>query len=139
MWAELQAYDQVASWNGDGFDFPVLWARTRRLRMGVDANRWLWLDMMSAFDRLNTAAESGEEKRSLALENIGHAITGKGKLKAPAWAEDVVQGRSMGAATYDLWKAGGKHRELLAEYCEEDTDLMRAIEAKTGYLALFQT
>jgi DNA polymerase elongation subunit (family B) len=140
MWRELAAYDQVVAWNGDGFDFPVLFARTRKLRLQADANLWLWIDQLEVFKRMNMhSAGTGDEKRSMALENIGQAVTGRGKLQVPEWARAVVGGRALGAATWDLWAAGGRHRQLLLDYNLEDADLLRAIEAERPYLALLQT
>lgn len=139
FWGVVGAFDQVSAWNGDAFDFPILAARSRRLRLPVNMNHWVWICQMEAFERLNTASESGDEKRSLALEAIGQAVLKRGKLVAPDWAQDVVLGRSMGAAAYDLWAAGGRHRALLEEYNVEDTDLLRLLEAKLHHLDLFQT
>jgi len=124
----LDPYDQVASWNGDRFDFPVLRARAKAREIKIDLGRWLWLDHLELFKRMNQmAAESGDEKQSYALQAIATAVVGEGK-------DDVDASQS-----WQMWEAGGEKRDKLARYCWKDTDLMRRIEAKTGYIELLQT
>jgi DNA polymerase elongation subunit (family B) len=135
FWGKLEAYDQVCAWNGDGYDFPVIWARTQRLRLRITARRWIWLDHMEAFAKHNTA-RSGEENRTFSLESVGLHVAGRGKLECPQWAQGVVAGRSLGAAAWDLWAAGKLHRELLADYNVRDTELLVDIDAKRPYLAI---
>lgn len=146
FWEEIRPFDQVCAWNGgdtrirgDGFDFPVLFERSRLRRVRVEARRWLWLDQMAVLDRLNTAAKSGDEKRSMKLEDVGQSITGKGKLKTPDWVVERFGRKRLGEITYELWAAGGKFRDLLVDYCEEDTDLQWLIEEETGFIELFHT
>jgi DNA polymerase elongation subunit (family B) len=136
FWEELGAYDQVCAWNGgepfedgDGFDFPVLIARSERVGVrNVDARRWLFTDQMVAFRRMNMhAAESGEEKRSMKLQNVAMATIDEGK-------QDFDAGK-----TYEAWAAGGARRRELVAYCVQDTELLPKIEKKTGYLDLFST
>lgn len=129
MWEALRPYDQVASWNGDGFDFPVIYARSDHTRVRkVDSRKWLWVDHMLAFKKMNMhAAESGEEKRSMRLQSIAMAILGRGKKEFDA------------SKTYEAWSQGGEARRKLVAYCAEDAALMPDIEKKTGYLDLFQT
>lgn len=135
FWESLDPYDQVLAWNGDGYDFPVLWARSKHLRVRAVARRWLWLDQMEVFAKHNTA-RSGEENRSMSLDSVAHNVIGRGKLACPDWAAGVVAGRSMGAAAWDLWAAGGRHCELLGDYCLEDTRCLPAIDKKRPYLAI---
>lgn len=136
FWTALEDFDQVAAWGGDRFDFAVLKRRSELLRgaMPKDFRRWLYLDHLKVFDRMNTAAASGDEKQSLALNNICHSLFGEGKEEA----EGIVPGKSLGAQTWDLWAAGGAWRELLSTYCVRDTTLLRKLEEKTGFIALFQ-
>lgn len=140
LWITLLDFDQVVAWNGDGYDFPVIWERSRQRRLKVNVDRWLWLDQMVAFKRMNmNASESGDEKQSFKLEDIGQYIVGKGKLKSPHFVRKRFGDRALGAISWDLWEAGGAFRELLSDYNVEDTDLLRAIEQETGYIDLFQT
>lgn len=128
LWHTLDRFDQVLSWNGDRFDFPVIRARTRRCELPIEPGRWLWLDHLELFRRMNTmSAESGEEKQSYALGAISHAVLGEGK-------DDVDASKS-----WEMWAAGGEAREKLARYCVKDSDLMRRVEGKTGYVELLQT
>lgn len=128
LWRNLQPFDQVLSWNGNRFDFPVVRARTKRMRLDIDARRWLWLDHMDLFRRYNMmAAESGDEKQSMALQAIAMATLGEGKDPFDA------------SKTWEAWAAGGAERERMVRYCHKDTDLMRRIEEKTGYVELLQT
>lgn len=125
---ELERFDQVIAWNGDRFDFPVFVARVERLGIYPQWKRWLWLDHMVLFQRMNMhASESGEEKQSMALEAISQAILGYGKHEFDA------------SKTWEAWATGGEHRAKLVNYCRHDTELMPAIEAKTGYIELLQT
>jgi hypothetical protein len=41
--------------------------------------------------------------------------------------------------TFELWNEGGKYRELLLRYNARDSQLLRKLEAKKGYIALFQS
>jgi DNA polymerase elongation subunit (family B) len=128
LWCGLELFDQVLSWNGNRFDFPVIKARTKLLRLDVDTRRWLWLDHMDLFRRYNTmAAESGDEKQSMALQAIATKIVGEGKDDFDA------------SKTWEAWVADGEERARMVRYCVKDTDLMRRIEAKTGYVELLQT
>lgn len=128
LWSALDTVDQVAAWNGDRFDFPVVFERSRRRGIRVNAKRWLWLDHLEVFRRMNTAAESGDEKQSLALQAVAMAVLGEGKL----------EGFDAGA-TFAAWSAGGAERDRLLEYNARDVDLMRRIEERTGYIELLYT
>lgn len=134
LWQELDAYDQVVAWNGDGFDYPVLWERSAYLGIRVDPRRWLWLDQLVLFKRMNSGG-SGAEKQSMRLEDIGQEITGEGKITTGG----IVPGKALGAQTWEMWEAGGAWRARMVRYNVQDTDLLRKIEAKTGYIALFDT
>jgi DNA polymerase elongation subunit (family B) len=129
LYRALASFDQVCSWNGDDFDFPVLKERTKRRKIDVGVlRRWLWMDHMLLFERMNMqVAQSGEEKQSKALDAVAWAQLGDGK--------DPFDARR----TYDAWASGGEERDRLVRYCVRDADLMRRIEVKTGYLALHQT
>lgn len=141
LWAELDAYDQVACWNGswgneEAFDFLVLWNRSRELGLHVDPRRWLWLDQLVVFMKMNMhSAQSGAEKRSYKLEDIAQAVLGRGKRKEAG----IIPGKSLGAQVRPMWDAGGAWRAAMARYCAEDATLLRDIERHTGYLDLFQT
>ena len=130
LWEVLDQYDQVAAWNGDGFDFPVIYARSqdRRLLAGRDWRRWLWLDHLELFRRMNTAAaESGDEKQSLALDAVCQSVLGVGKMEFDA------------SKTWEAWDQGGESRELLGKYCDVDTLRMVQLEDKTGFVKLLRT
>ena len=129
LWNVLERFDQVVAWNGDGFDFPVLKARTKELQIPVkDVRRWTYLDQMLCFKRNNImSSSSGDEKQSFRLEAIAQALLGEGK-------HDVD-----GSKTWEYWIAGGTERTKLLEYNIQDTDLLRRVEEKTGYLELHQT
>jgi DNA polymerase I len=142
LWRELDNFDQVVAWNGDGFDFAVLWGkqergnakggRTEKVGIRIEPRRWLWLDQLPLFKRMHSAS-SGDEKASMRLEDIGQAIVGEGKIQEGG----LIPGKSLGAQTWEMWEAGGEHRARMVRYCVADTDLLRKIEAKTGYIALF--
>jgi DNA polymerase elongation subunit (family B) len=128
LYRVLAPFDQVAIWNGDDFDCPLLRARTKDRRIDLNIQkRWLWIDQMVLFERLNRqVAESGEEKQSYALNAVAQSQLGEGKDELDA------------KRTYEYWAAGGESREKLVRYCVRDTLLQRKIEQKVGYLAMHQ-
>lgn len=137
MWSHLQAFDQILAWNGDNYDFEMITARSDRMRVRVDPRRWVWLDQLSLFDKMNTASESGDEKQSLALQSVSMQLLGEGKEETPPEIVALFGNRHLGAMTWDLWAAGGKYREMLLAYNVKDAMLQARIEAKTGYAELF--
>ena len=128
LWDVLDNYDLVAAWGGDRFDFPVLQARSKLHQLLAaqrrDWRRWLWLDQLALYRRMNTAAESGEEKVSLKLDVVAMALLGTGKHEFDS------------SKTWEAWAAGGEARARLLAYNEQDTALMPRIEGKTGYIAI---
>jgi DNA polymerase elongation subunit (family B) len=140
----LKAFDVAVAWyggngkKGHGFDFPVLDARAEHCGARWRDRRHLTIDFKDVWEKMNRmAAESGDEKESLALESVAQAKLGEGKEKTPADVAEKFGNKSMGALTYPMWAAGGRWRELMLEYMAKDTDLMRKLEAKAGYLSLF--
>lgn len=135
LWERIVGFDQVLAWNGDGADFPVCWKRSQHLSLSCDVRRHHWLDHMKLFERMNKAsAESGAEKRSMKLEDIGMAVVGRGKDNFDA------------SKTWEAWNtppcASGKCsrcRDCMARYNRNDTVLLRDIDAENGYLELFNT
>lgn len=124
----LEDYDQIVAWNGDKFDFTAIWARVARRGIRANFSRWLWLDHMVLFVRMNTgSAESGDEKQFLSLQSIATAVLGEGKDDFDA------------SKTWEAWLAGGTERQRLTRYCVKDTDLLRRLEEKTGFIGLLQT
>lgn len=124
----LNGIDQVLAWNGDKFDFPLLVARSLQRGLRPTFDRWLWLDHMKLFERMNTmAAESGDEKQSMALDSIAEAVLGERKLPFDA------------SKTWEKWAAGGEDRLELGRYNLRDSQLMAMLEAKTGYVALLDS
>lgn len=126
LWEALRPYDQVLAWYGDGFDFPVIFARTQARGIAVNAFRWLWLDQKALFERMHTSA-SGQDKTSMRLQDVCMATLGEGKNEFDA------------SKTWEAWAAGGESRERLVKYNIQDTALLPKLEAKTGYASLFQS
>lgn len=144
MWKVLGMYDQVAAWNGDRFDFPVIKARTEKYGLkqayAYAWRRWLWLDHLELFRRMNQmSAESGEEKTSFSLEAISQSVLGYGKVPFDAsktyeaWTRDTLCGHT------GTEHACNECRACMVFYCEHDTRLMYDIEQKTGYIQLLLT
>ncbi len=132
LWDVFENYDQIMAWNLDRFDGPVIKARSDKhnLLQGKDRDwrRWLWLDHLDLYRRMNmAAAETGDEKQSYALQAVATAILGDGKDDFDA------------AQTYEAWAAGGEERARLLEYNIKDTALMPRIEVKTGFIELLRT
>jgi DNA polymerase, archaea type len=123
----LEEFDCIAAWYGDGFDFVVLQERCKRLGLDVNWKRWALLDHLEVFRGLNAhVAESGEEKQSMALNNVAQAVLGEGKHDFDA------------SKSWEAW-ADPITRKVLVDYCIQDTALLLKIEEKTGYLKLFGT
>jgi DNA polymerase elongation subunit (family B) len=138
LWRALQPYDQVLAWNGDGFDFPVLFARSADRGVDVDARMWLWLDHLELYARMNkNASESAEEKRSMRLNDIAFAELKMGKEETPDFVVERFGAKGLGALSWQLWEAGGDFSDALERYNYRDTDLLRRIEKKTGYVGVF--
>jgi DNA polymerase elongation subunit (family B) len=144
--ANLRRFDQVCTWEGDWkggeFDSVLFAARTRRCGLGVDPRRWMWLNQLAVWRKMNMhSAESGAEKESFKLEDIAWEQIGKGKESVPDFVVkrfgDAAL-RGLGGLTWDLWEAGGKFRELLVRYNARDTEILRELEKKKGYITLFQ-
>lgn len=156
LWRTIDRFDQVVAWAGDFYDFPYLLARTRRQRLAIDERRWLWLDQLTLFRRMNLGG-TGDEKQSLKLGSIGHGLVGVGKSKLEGDEARAIlayldtNGPTLharfaamfhrdgaieisGADSWPLWEAGGPARDLLLRYCERDTWLCSAIEKKTGFV-----
>lgn len=138
LWDALKEYDQVLAWFGDGFDFPVIFARTEQRNLKIDPRRWVWADMLTIWKRMHSA-ETGDEKESMRLEDIAQAILGEGKEVVPDFVRERFGDKSLGALAWQLWETGGEFRDLLFRYNVKDTALLRKLEAKKGYLGLFQT
>lgn len=145
--SHLSHYDQICVWEGDWrggeFDSVVLPARWREQGIFTDPRTWLWVNQLAVWKRMNQhSAESGAEKESYALEAIAHEQIGKGKEPIPQFVidrfgEEKLK-KGLGAITRDLYDAGGEFRELLLKYNIRDAVLLRELEAKKGYLTLFQ-
>lgn len=133
LWESLEMFDQVVSWSGLwgsklGFDASVIIARASHLGLMVNPDRWLWLDHLELFRKMNTmAAKSGAEKQSFKLEAIAQELLGEGKDDFDA------------SKTWEAYIGGEKSRKRMLRYCVKDTDLLRRIDEKTGYIDLLQT
>lgn len=130
LWNNLFNFDLVAAWGGDKFDFPVLKNRSKVLKYKpkFDSRRLLYLDHLEIFKRMNImAAKSGDEKQSLALNNVAQAVLGYGKKPF-----DRMN-------TWEEWAAGGERRQNLIEYNIHDAKLMPLIDKKTGYIDIHLT
>lgn len=124
---QIIAYNGGSSWGEEGFDFPVLRARTEHLWPGASRkmNRWLFLDHLKAYRKLHLMfAETGEERSSYSLDNVAKFVLGEGKHEYNA------------KNTTADWRAGGERRDKLVSYCQQDTALLPRIEAATGILDL---
>lgn len=115
--------DQLVGWNTDRFDEPVLRERARMLGCNTRVlQRILFMDQMQCYLKHNlNNADSGEEKQSVALNNVAFALLGEGK-------KDLEN-----KGILELYNEDPKR---LLEYNVQDVALMPKIEEKTGYLEL---
>lgn len=126
----LDHFDLVLAWFGAIYDFEVITRRCVRLDARLHDktpiwNRWCWLDAAEVFRKYNmSAAGSGDEKQSMALNEVAHRLLGEGK-------HDFDSSR-----TWEAWEAGGSSRLDLVRYNIQDTRLLPLIERKTGYVEL---
>lgn len=136
LWHCMADYCQIASWNGDGFDFQVMKANCEALAKRyskmfepywANRRRIQFVDMLACFRRHHMAAESGDDKTSFRLGDVCQALIGEGKT-------DFESGK-----TWEAWEAGGAARQELLAYNIQDTALLPKLEAETGYLELQQT
>jgi DNA polymerase I len=124
FWHEAARYEQIVGWGLDRFDREVLINRSKVLGIPIEPRRWLWLDHLVIFKRMNvSASKSGDEKQSMALHAIATSVAGVGKLDVDS------------AKTWELWE---RDPDLLARYNLRDAELMFLIEQATGYLELHQ-
>lgn len=142
----LEGYDQICVWEGDfkggEFDSVVLPARLRLHSIPVDDRRWMWLNQLAVWKKMNQhAAESGAEKESFRLDDIAFEQIGEEKTRAPAWVVERIPKaeRGLGPVAWDLWAEGGKFRKLLAKYNLHDSRLLRSLERAKGFIGLFQS
>lgn len=130
FFTQLDRYDLALAWNGDQFDFPVLRARSQKLKVKLRADRalvwerWCWLDQMQTYKKYNQAHESGEERASFRLDAVARHLLGEGKHDFDA------------SKTWQAWEEGGEQRYRMLRYNEQDTLLLPRIEEKTGYVAM---
>jgi DNA polymerase elongation subunit (family B) len=155
----LDGFDQIVAWNGERFDFPVLWGEMRMMRedkglaefpfsppqygtigrigklfgtRAYDRRKWLWLDHYQLYKKMDLqVARSGDEKQSFKLGDVATAILGDGKDRFDS------------SRTWDAWQCTdptqAHNREALVRYNQKDTDLLRRIEEKKSYIALLDT
>lgn len=125
FWFEVLDVEQLCSW-GD-YDREVMVERSWALGIPTPTRKWLFLDHLELYKRLNMASsESGDEKQSFALDAVATALLGEGK--AP-----IAANRS-----WEYWAQGGRTRQALVDYNVRDADVERRIEEATGYIALQQ-
>jgi DNA polymerase elongation subunit (family B) len=138
LWDACEGYDLLVAWmspfQGE-FDFEMIRARTKAVQANDrHVRRLLYLDHLKVFKRMNsTSAESGEEKRSYKLDAIAQALKVGQKDRFDA------------SKTWEAWcrpdcsQECMRCRGCLYRYNRQDTALMKRIEDKTGFIALFQT
>src|SRR5258707_2635364 len=125
FWRTCQPFDQLIAWNGDYFDFSILKMRSELLGLKPNHRQYLYLDHLLVYKRQSIgSSESGEDRTSYKLESVAQVTLGEGK-------HDVD-----GSKTWEYWSAGWDSRIKLLHYCLQDTDLLRRIEEKTGYIEM---
>lgn len=148
FWKLAAGYDQLVAWSGMVFDFPIMEQRSKKMGAfpvkGID--HWLWLDHHDVFERMNkNSAESGAEKQSLKLQDVGMQLVGHGKddFDASKTFEAWEDAHRLGHTFDNVMHYGPGHEPTdhcrLVRYNCKDVGLMTEIEAESGYLDLFQT
>lgn len=131
----LWAFDLILAWAGtwgrdETFDFAVLRERCARLGIAradarpIQWHRWALLDMLDVYQTYNLAHESGAERASYKLGDVGRVHLGRGKVEFDA------------SKTWEVWDSGPAGKSRIDEYVRGDVELLPALEAATGYVAL---
>jgi DNA polymerase elongation subunit (family B) len=125
-------HDVLLAWNGDRFDFPVVKSRMNLLGVEFDPGMYHWLDHLRLFKRYYSRTEDGSVTSSFSLDKVAEAFLGERKVPV----QERATGRGWDGKG-DLFKWIWKETpDLLKEYNDQDTDLMRKIEEKTGFIQL---
>lgn len=140
LWEQLGGVDQVAMWAGSAhafqkgrrpgvgiFDVDLLLARTARYsaQLRIEPRRWLWISHLEAYAKMNmSAAGSGEEKQSLALNAVARSLGLAGK-------EDFDASKM-----WEAWLGNGEDLDRACSYNARDVRVMLEIEHKKPYLDL---
>ena len=123
----IQGFDTLLAWNGKDYDFYVLRARCRHLRIEVDWYDWNCLDYMLVVKKCLMSITDKKFKRSFALDNIGADVLGLRKLEL-----DIDKGRM------DKLIRDKRVGELRA-YNGRDVEIMIKLEEARGFLQLHTT
>ena len=119
-------HDTLAAWNGNDYDFFVLRARCRFLKIVVDWHQWNLLDYMLTVKKCLMSISEPTFKRSFALDNIGQNVLGIQKLKVNCPMDRL-----------DRLIEEDRVEELKA-YNERDVEIMVRLEEKHEFLMLHQ-
>lgn len=127
----LEKYDVVVTWNGAGFDFPVLINRFRLRGIRVEWRRYLFLDLLPIFKR--HFVRGGSKATSFALDSIGDKVLGMRKMD---WRKIFRKRNPEVSSTFlNLYRYEPK---LLEEYNRYDVEITRKLEEFTGFAAIEQ-
>lgn len=139
----LSAYQQICVWEGDwaGGEFDSFVVPSRMAQRGivdVDPRKWIWTNQLAVWKK-HSSAESGAEG-SFKLDVIAHEQLGDGKERVPQFVIDrfgeaACRG-GLGRLIRPLYDAGGRFRDLILEYNEKDTALLRRLELEKRFLEL---
>jgi DNA polymerase I len=119
-----QDYDVLLAWNGDSYDFKVLYNRCKKHKIKVDWRNWNLLDHMRVVKKVLMSIADSDFKRSFALDSIGENVLGIRKIKL-----SVPPGQMKLLLTPD--RVGE-----LEKYNRRDVEIMRQIEQRKEYLEL---
>jgi DNA polymerase I len=116
-------YDVLLAWNGNDYDFFVLKARCKNLKIKVDWRDWSLLDHMLAVKKALMSISDVGFKRSFALDAIGTNVLGikKIKLTVPPGKMHLLLGERVAE---------------LERYNRRDVEIMLKIEEKREFLKL---
>jgi|GEM_PF-6415662 len=122
---ELKAYDMLAAWNGDGFDFPMLIARSRAAGLRVNWRQWLWADPLPVFRKRFIR----QQVTSYKLDDVGQKVLG---IKKVDWRDEFRE--RFPKVPLKVWHLWQHDCELLERYNRRDVEILRKLEEKTRFL-----
>lgn len=125
-------HDVLLAWNGSRFDDPVVQNRAVELGVSFDPMLYHWIDHLWLFKRYFQRSEDGGVTQSFALDSIAAAFLGT-ERKVPI--AEVARARGFKSGDLFAW-CWENEPGLLEEYNDQDVELMRKLEEKTGFIKL---
>lgn len=123
-------FDTLLAWNGRNFDFFVLKARAKYLKIKVNWKLWNLLDYMEVVKKCLMSISDPKFKRSFALDALGQNVLGIKKIKILDRHGRHVPMNQLKRFVEDDYIEG------LKSYNDRDVEIMVKLEEAREFLAL---